>query len=65
MRRFVQPDPETGYRITAYYLKDVEPWPLTEIGYIYHRLDLSDLSEPYLSAVKKSLAADLTPKLEG
>ena len=62
MKKFVQPDPSTGYRFTSYRLEGEGPWPLTEIGYIYHKIDLSDLVEPYLSAVKKSLAEDSTPK---
>lgn len=62
MKQFVQPAPETGYRFTAYRLEGTGEWPLTETGYIYHKIDLSDLAEPYLSAVKKSLAEDSTPK---
>ena len=62
MKKFVQPDPTTGYRFTKYKLVGKQPWPLTEIGYIYHKIDLSDLDEPYLSAVKQSLAEELTPK---
>ena len=62
MKKFVQPDPKTGYRFTSYRIEREGPWLFTEIGYIYHKLDLSDLDEPYLSAVKKSLAADNTPK---
>ena len=61
-KKFVQPDPSTGYRFTAYRTQTMGPWPSTELGYIYHKIDLSDLAEPYLSAVKKSLAEDLTPK---
>ena len=61
MKKFVQPDPSTGYRFTAYRLEGEGAWPFTETGYIYHKIDLSDLGEPYLSAVKKSLAEDLTP----
>ena len=60
-KKCVQPDPETGYRFTAYKLTGDGPWPMTEMGFIYHKIDLSDLAEPYLSAVKKSLAEDLTP----
>lgn len=62
MRQFVQPDPSTGYRFTSYRLEGEGEWPFTEVGYIYHKIDLSDLEEPYLSAVKKSLALESTPK---
>ncbi len=66
MKKFVQPDPATGYRFTKYQIKTVADdhnlWPFTEIGFIYHKIDLSDLGEPYLSAVKRSLAEDSTPK---
>jgi hypothetical protein len=63
VKQFVQPDPATGYRFTSYRLvQDDGPWPLTETGYIYHKIDLSDLGEPYLSAVKKSLAEESTPR---
>lgn len=62
MKKFVQPDPTTGYRFTSYRLVQEGKWPLTETGYIYHKIDLSDLAEPYLSAVKKSLAEGSTPK---
>lgn len=55
MKQFVQPDPATGYRFTSYKIEDEGEWPFTETGYIYHRIDLSDLAEPYLSAVKKTL----------
>lgn len=61
MKKFVQPNPSTGYRFTQYRLQQDGEWPLTEIGFIYHRIDLSDLAEPYLSAVKKSLAENHTP----
>lgn len=62
MKQFKQPDPATGYRFTSYRLEGEGPWPFVETGHIYHKLDLSDLAEPYLSAVKKSLAEDATPK---
>jgi hypothetical protein len=62
MKKFVQPDPLSGYRFTSYRIKGEGLWPFTETGYIYHKIDLSDLAEPYLSAVKRSLAEDLTPK---
>ena len=62
MKKFVQPDIATGYRFTSYRLEGSGLWPLTETGYIYHKIDLSDLAEPYLSAVKKTLAEDSTPK---
>jgi len=62
MKKFVQPDPATGYRFTSYWIETPGPYPFTETGYIYHKIDLSDLAEPYLSAVKRSLAADATPK---
>ena len=61
MKKYVQPEQTTGYRFTAYRLEGEGEWPMTEIGCIYHRIDLSDLAEPYLSAVKKSLAENLTP----
>ena len=61
MRKFVQPDPANGYRITFYRLEGSGKWPLVETGFIYHKIDLSDLGEPYLSAVKKSLAENATP----
>jgi hypothetical protein len=62
MKKFVQPDPSIGYRFTSYRLEGEGPYPFVQTGYIYHKIDLSDLDEPYLSAVKKSLAEDLTPK---
>jgi hypothetical protein len=62
MKKFVQPDPANGYRFTSYRIEGEGLWPFTETGYIYHKIDLSDLTEPYLSAVKKSLAEDSTPK---
>lgn len=63
MKKYVQPDPATGYRFTSYRLENTGgQWPLVEMGHIYHKIDLSDLAEPYLSAVKKSLADDATPK---
>ena len=58
MKKFVQPESSTGYRITSYKIEGKGLWPFTETGYIYHKIDLSDLAEPYLSAVKKSLADD-------
>jgi hypothetical protein len=61
MKKFVQPDVSTGYRFTPYKLENEGRWPFTETGYIYHKIDLSDLAEPYLSAVKKSLAEESTP----
>ena len=61
MKQFVQPDPSTGYRFTSYRLESGGEWPLVETGYIFHKLDLSDLGEPYLSAVKISLAKESTP----
>ncbi len=61
MKKFVQPDPSTGYRITSYRIEGEGLRPFTETGYIYHKLDLSDLDEPYLSAVKRSLAEGATP----
>jgi hypothetical protein len=61
MKQFVQPDPATGYRITSYRISRGGRWPITETGYIHHKIDLSDLEEPYLSAVKKSLAEGTTP----
>jgi hypothetical protein len=64
LTRFVQPDPATGYRFTAYEMRGNHPWCLVERGFIYHRLDLSDLGEPYLTAVKESLQRDATPKPE-
>lgn len=60
--KYVQPPPDTGYRMTWYEIRGGGPWPHTEVGVIFHKMDLSDLDEPYLSAVKSSLAADLTPK---
>ena len=64
MKRFVQPDPASGYRFTLYRLVGTGEWPMTEVGFIYHKIDLSDLAEPYLSAVKQSLADNATPKEE-
>ena len=61
MKKFVQPDSSTGYRFTRYRLEGKGARPFTEIGYIYHKIDLSDLAEPYFSAVKKSLADGSTP----
>jgi hypothetical protein len=62
MKQFVQPDPSTGYRFTSYRIEGKGLWPFVETGYIYHKIDLSDLAEPYLSAVRESLARDATPK---
>ena len=62
MKKFVQPSPATGYRFTSYRIESEKPFPFTEAGYIYHKIDLSDLAEPYLSAVKESLTKDATPK---
>ena len=62
MKKFVQPDPSTGYRFTSYRIEGSGDWPLTETGHIYHKIDLSDSDEPYLSAVKESLARDETPR---
>jgi len=59
MKQFVQPDPSTGYRFTSYCLEGEGEWPFIETGYIYHKIDLSDLDEPYLSAVKESLAKEV------
>jgi hypothetical protein len=59
---FVQPDKRSGYRFTSYRLEGDGEWPMVEIGFIYHKMDLSDLGEPYLSAVKASLAKDEMPK---
>ena len=61
MKKFVQPDPSTGYRFTSYRIEGDGVWPHVESGYIYHKIDLSDLGEPYLSAVKESLARGDTP----
>ena len=62
MKKFVQPDPATGYRFTKYRIKTVADdhnlWPFTEEGYIYHKIDLSDVAEPYLSAIKRTIAAE-------
>lgn len=54
-----QPDPTTGYRFTHYRIEGTGAWPFTEIGSVYHRIDLSDLAEPYLSAVRATLAAEV------
>jgi hypothetical protein len=54
-KKFVQADPATGYRFTSYRLEGSGEHPLITREYCYHRIDLSDLDEPYLSAVKKSL----------
>lgn len=61
MKKFVQPDPSTGYRFTSYRLEGEGPWPHAEIGFIYHKIDMSDLGEPYLSAVKASIDRGDTP----
>jgi hypothetical protein len=34
---------------------------MVQMGFIYHKIDLSDLGEPYLSAVKTSLENDEAP----
>ena len=60
-KKFVQPNPSTGYRFTSYRIEGEGLWPLTQTGMIFHKIDLSDLKEPYLSAVKKSLAENSTP----
>ena len=53
-----QPDPSTGFRFTEYKIRHKHAiWPIVEHGFIYHKIDLSDLAEPYLSAVKKTLLA--------
>jgi hypothetical protein len=49
-----------GYRFTAYRIEHPGEWSFIERGFIYHRIDLSDLGEPYLSAVKESLDRDET-----
>lgn len=61
MKQFVQPDPSTGYRFTSYRIEhgDDAVWPWVETGYIYHKIDMSDLDEPYLSAVKKTLESEV------
>lgn len=54
-----QPNPNTGYRFTEYRIvHSKEEWPLIEWGHIYHKTDLSDLEEPYLSVVKEALAKE-------
>lgn len=58
MKQFVQPDPSTGYRFTAYRIEGEGEWSFTETGYIYHKIDLSDVAEPYLSAIKKTLTEE-------
>lgn len=58
MKKFVQPDPATGYRFTFYRLEGEGPWPHIETGYVYHKIDLSDVAEPYLSAIKKTLEGE-------
>lgn len=62
MKKFVQPDQSTGYRFTLYRIEGEGDYSFVEIGFIYHKIDLSDLAEPYLSAVKRSLENDETPK---
>ena len=48
---------EVGDRVWTYVtLKQSGDWPFTMAGYIGHRVDLSDLDEPFLSAVKETLA---------
>lgn len=64
MKRYVQPPSSTGYRFTSYRIEGSGVWPHAETGYIYHKTDLSDLAEPYLSAVKKSLLEGATPAEE-
>jgi len=61
VKKFVQPDSAMGYRFTSYRLEGKGPWPFVETGCIYHKIDLSDLGEPYLSAVKESLSNSDTP----
>lgn len=46
---------------TPYEIQSDGPWPWKEIGTILHREDMSDLAEPYLSAVKRSRAAANSP----
>lgn len=58
MKKFVQPAPGAGHRFTSYRIDGSGEWPVTETGYIYHKMDLSDLAEPYLSAVRKTLEAE-------
>ncbi len=41
----------------VHYTEPGKEWPFTTIGYVFHRPDLSDLGEPYLSAVKEALAS--------
>ena len=48
----------TRLRFTSYQIEGPGPFPFTEAGCIYHKIDLSDLGEPYLSAAKKTLAAE-------
>lgn len=60
-KKYVQPDPSTGYRFTSYRIEGKGEWPMVESGFIFHKIDLSDLAEPYLSAVINSLAQGGTP----
>jgi hypothetical protein len=40
--------------LTYVHVPTGDAWPWTEVGWVFHRLDLSDLGEPYLSAVIKA-----------
>lgn len=41
---------------TFVYIRGKGDWPFIEASYVIHREDLSDLGEPYLSAVKQARA---------
>lgn len=47
-----------GTEMTSTYVSIRGPgdWPFTECGYVLHRRDLTDLGEPYLSAVREARA---------
>lgn len=40
----------------VHYTETGKEWPYIIIGWVHHRLDLSDVDEPYLSAIKAARA---------
>lgn len=47
-----QPPEETGMKFSHCRIDGSGPWPFVETGCIYHKIDMSDVAEPYLSAIK-------------
>lgn len=49
------PDVGSEIMVTMVNMVDDQPWPFHTTAWISHRRDLSDLGEPYLSAVRAAL----------